>query len=183
MCVARFPRSMPSRHRGFSLIEVLVTVVITAIGLLGVAVLLSLSVRQQLVSAIHTQATFVGESLMDRMQSNRQAVWAGAYDYTYGVGATTPTGPVPPCGVDAACDPLQRASRDRARWTEELMSISPLASATVTCRRAPGRPDPGAQLRAAPFDGYCDVDLSWSEPGEEGSAASKQEGVSWRFTP
>ena len=178
-----------SRHRlpirvhgaGFTLVEVLVTLVVTAIGLLGVALLLALGVRQQHVSAIHTQATFLGESMMDRMQSNRQAVWTSAYD---GVYDATLAGQTPPaCTVASPCDPAQRAQRDRILWAAELTAMIRLATATVTCQRGGPVPSADALMRSAPYDGYCDISLRWSEPGESEDDTPKDESVSWRFTP
>jgi len=71
--------------RGVSLIEVLVTVVILAFGLLGLAGLQANSLRGNTSAYMRTQATFLAYDILDRMRSNRiEAVDNGAYDTSLG---------------------------------------------------------------------------------------------------
>jgi type IV pilus assembly protein PilV len=70
--------SLPSRHRGFTLIEVLVTVVVLAIGLLGLAGLQATSLRVNSGAYFRSQATNLAYDMADRMRVNRQA--APTYD-------------------------------------------------------------------------------------------------------
>lgn len=72
-------RRLPSfarAQRGFSMIEVLVAVLILAFGLLGFAMLQTMSVRFVQSSNYRTQATNLAYDLLDQMRSNRyQAGW------------------------------------------------------------------------------------------------------------
>ncbi|MDM8564731.1 type IV pilus modification protein PilV [Candidatus Halobeggiatoa sp. HSG11] len=70
---------MFKNNQGFTLMEILVALLIVSIGLLGVA---SLQMRGQqitFVSYYRSQATFLADDIMDRMQVNFQQAAEGAY--------------------------------------------------------------------------------------------------------
>jgi len=78
------------RHsRGMTLIEVLVTLVITSVGLLGVAALQLTTVRNNYDAFVRSQASTLATDMLDRIRANRGAVAA----YRMALGATTPDGP------------------------------------------------------------------------------------------
>ncbi len=60
-----------SRARGFSLIEVMIAVLILGFGLLGFALLQTMSVRFSQSANYRTQATNLAYDLLDQMRSNR----------------------------------------------------------------------------------------------------------------
>jgi type IV pilus assembly protein PilV len=68
------------KQRGFSLIEVLVTVLILAIGLLGLAGLQSTSLRSNHSSLLRSQATVLAYDIADRLRANRTEALNGNYD-------------------------------------------------------------------------------------------------------
>lgn len=74
------------RHRGFTLIEVLVTVLILAIGLLGLAGLQSTALKNNHSAYLRSQATVLAYDIADRMRANRNAARDG--DYTVNFGGT-----------------------------------------------------------------------------------------------
>lgn len=82
-------RSM-SRERGFTLVEVLVAVVVLSIGLLGLAGLQLSSLQANQQAFLRSQATVLGQDIIERMRANRQAALAGEYDIAFG--ASAPTG-------------------------------------------------------------------------------------------
>lgn len=91
--------TMTRRHaEGFTLIEVMVSIVVLAFGLLGFALLQTWTVRFTQSAAYKTQATNLGYSLLDDMRANRlsAAKYAGAASFAQGslsAGAcTAPTG-------------------------------------------------------------------------------------------
>ena len=59
------------REAGFGLIEVLVALLILAIGLLGMASLQTASLKQTTGSQARTQAIFLAEDLVERIRANR----------------------------------------------------------------------------------------------------------------
>lgn len=90
-------------EQGFSMIEVLITLVILAFGLLGFALLQTMNLRYTQSANHRTQATNLAYDLLDQMRANRlyAAKYSGA---TFAVGAVTnticsrPVGTVPITG-------------------------------------------------------------------------------------
>ncbi|MGC9456383.1 MAG: type IV pilus modification protein PilV [Halothiobacillaceae bacterium] len=74
----------PSGHRGVTLIEVLIAIVVLSIGLLGMAALQSSAVSMNHSAYLRSQATNLAYDMTDRMRANRQAALAGDYDVAYG---------------------------------------------------------------------------------------------------
>lgn len=85
-------RGKTSGQSGFTLIEVLVTVVVTTVGLLGFAGLLASSVASNREAYMRSQATFLSYHMVERMRANKPAVLLGAY--TLSVDDTPATGSV-----------------------------------------------------------------------------------------
>jgi type IV pilus modification protein PilV len=170
---------MNARAGGFSMIELLVAVVVTAFGVMGVAALIAVSMRQQYVGSLQAQATLVAESMIDRMRSNVQGVWLGAYDGDY---EGRPTLAPATCGLGAACDVAQRVARDRAGWSAELGAFLNDADGRIDCNSAVAAPAGRLLTLAPPFQGFCDLTIRFRTPSERG-AAPHEERISWRFTP
>jgi type IV pilus assembly protein PilV len=108
--------------RGASMIEVLVTMVIIAFGLLGMA---GLQVRMQsseLESYQRSQALLLLNDMANRMSTNRTALLAGSYD----IAAASPVG----AGMD--CPALggtpTTVQRDRAEWCQALQGAAEMAA-------------------------------------------------------
>ena len=117
--------SQPYRARGFSMIEVLITLVVLALGLLGFAMLQTMSLRYTQSANYRTQATNLAYDLLDQMRANRLS----AADYeaaTFAVGAETGVGCSRPT---AATTIAQNVERWRCQVAE---SLGPNASARVT---------------------------------------------------
>lgn len=70
----RYPRSLSRRAAGMTLVEVLVTLVIISVGLLGVAALQLATVRNNYDSFVRTQAATLAGDILDRMRANRSRV-------------------------------------------------------------------------------------------------------------
>ncbi|HEY5758076.1 MAG TPA: type IV pilus modification protein PilV [Steroidobacter sp.] len=60
-----------ARHAGMTLIEVLVTLVIISVGLLGVAALQITTVRNNQDAYVRSQAAMLASDMLDRMRANR----------------------------------------------------------------------------------------------------------------
>lgn len=122
-----------SQSRGFSLMEVLVTVIIISVGLLGVAALQSVGLRNGLTAYQRTQATMLAYDMSDRMRANR----AGFDNDAYHLPAHTET---PACHTPAGCTAQEMANQDNFDWQELLEAHLPLGQGVV-CRD--GTPDDG----------------------------------------
>ncbi len=72
------------RDNGFSLIEILITVLVLAIGLLGLAGLQGTSLRNNQSAYVRTQATNLAYEIVDAMRANVTVARAGGYDIAYG---------------------------------------------------------------------------------------------------
>lgn len=78
----------PRKHGGFSLIEVMVALMITTMGLLGLASLQLISLKTQHNAFMRGQATQLNHDIIERMRGNCAAALAGGYNLAY---ATNPT--------------------------------------------------------------------------------------------
>jgi type IV pilus assembly protein PilV len=78
--------TLPTKGRigGFTLLEVLVAIMILAIGLLGVAALQAVSIRNNQSAYFRSQATLLAYDVIDRMRSNTSLAHAGSYNVTFG---------------------------------------------------------------------------------------------------
>lgn len=110
--------SSRSRQGGFSLLEVLVTTVILAFGLLGMAGLQGLSLRNNNNAYMRTQANLLAYEIVDSMRANRDA--AIANDYNLGLAASAPTG-------------SSLAQEDLAAWLSHLEIKLPGGDGAVSC--------------------------------------------------
>lgn len=73
---------------GVTLVEVLVTVVILSIGLLGIAALQLTSLRNGTDSVSRSKATWLAADIIDHMRANRTAALAGNYNINVGSAAS-----------------------------------------------------------------------------------------------
>lgn len=64
----------PTRQRGVTLIEILITLIVLSVGLLGLAALQSFSLQAGQVSLLRTQATNFAYEVADHARANRSIV-------------------------------------------------------------------------------------------------------------
>lgn len=121
----RRPSPLRNFARGMTLIEVLVSLVVISVGLLGVAALQTVSLRNSQGSYLRTQATALADDIIDRMRANRTVALGPTYGYNTAYGQTiTITGT------------STRADHDRKEWKDALVAALP---ATKTAGNADGR--------------------------------------------
>jgi type IV pilus assembly protein PilV len=79
------------KNAGFTLVEVLVSLVVLAIGLLGIAKLMLFSSHSNDSAYLRSQATALAYEILDDMRANRQeAIIAGTYNTAAAVPAVVP---------------------------------------------------------------------------------------------
>ena len=133
---------------GFSMIEVLVTVVVIAIGLLGVAKMQAASVSNTQVARTRSLVALQASSLASMMHGNR-GYWGGTSAPTSltlsGAGSTSP------CTTSAPCiTPTAMANGDILLWKAGIFAQIPTYNATVACTPT-----------ATPVT--CLITLTWTE--------------------
>lgn len=108
-----------NRQRGFSLIELLVSVVVFSVGLLAIAGLQTVSKRANLESLQRTAAAQVAYGLLEDMRTNGGAIanYVAAADLG---GGTRGAEPVPNCRGVAECTAAEKAAYDLWYWESVL---------------------------------------------------------------
>jgi type IV pilus assembly protein PilV len=111
--------------KGFALFEILVTVVVLSIGLLGVAGLQVMGQRNNHSAYLRSQAVFFAYDMVDRMRANMRGVATGAYDSISGIPAD------PGCSA-VGCTPSELAQYDAYQWNANLANLLPSGQGTVS---------------------------------------------------
>lgn len=120
------------RQRGVGLIEVLVAVLVMAIGLLGIAALQATALRNSQSSLERSQAVVLSYAILDAMRANPIEVRAGFYDM--GMACQAPTLPRTDQPTEAT---LGRS--DRNAWIGLIKSeLGGSACGTIACAAAAG---------------------------------------------
>ena len=163
--------------RGFSLLEVLIALVVFSLGLLGLAGMMVLSVKANHTAYMRTQASFLAQSMADRMRTGTG--WVEEYEGNYGTGQTHAN----PCTGTNACLPAQLVARDKAMWNDQLNESLPAATASIRCEGTPL----GAAIHrgTAPYDGLCTFTITWTEASLDRAATGNPatQTFAWVFQP
>jgi type IV pilus assembly protein PilV len=160
-------RLQPAASRyagGFSLIEVMVALIIVAVGMLGIAKMQALALSTTASSGVRSLVAIEAASLAASMHYNRD-YWGATppTSFTVGVHTTTPgtivvtiTDPTNTlnaaanCQTVAVCTAAQLAAYDVQQWGTALGQIVPAALATINCQSA-----------TAPNS--CNIQITWQE--------------------
>ena len=115
-------------NAGFTLIEVLVAMVVLAVGLLGLAAVQATSLKNNQSAYFRSQATQLAYDITDRMRANKVGVAAGNYNNQAATNNNCNTG---------TCTPAQMAGYDLARWNAELAAQLPSGEGVVCLDSTP----------------------------------------------
>jgi type IV pilus assembly protein PilV len=136
------------------------------------------SVKTNQSAFLRTQASFLAQSMADRMRANTGQINAynGDYDET--------TAGDESC-ADTACDPVQLVARDRAVWSRQLTQLMPSGvTANIDCDGTVlGTP---ATSGAATYDGTCTFLIQWAEANLDrtsNASAPPTQTFAWVFQP
>jgi len=131
------PQLNVSGNRGFNLIEILVTMLIIAVGLLGIVALQFKGLQYNHDAYSRSQINFLAYDIADRIRLNRD----NAVDYVsnYTLTATAPTG----------CDETMGADKDNDLACWRLMVYNALP--------------PGSEANITQASGIYEIELSWTD--------------------
>src|SRR5688500_4659516 len=133
-----FAMNRPRAQRGFTLIEILVTVVLISVGLLGIAALQLTTLRGNQESYVRSQANVLAGDILDRIRANPFLFREGHYDVEFDqIKTATPT-----------------AEQDLRTWQNSLDQILPGGAAVSA-----------GQIRRFSVAGrhVVEVTIRWSE--------------------
>ena len=115
------------RQSGFTLVEVLITIVVVSIGLLGVAGLQISGLRANMGSEARSKATILANDIVERMRANPLGVAANQYANINSASFNCATPPAPFCSNNGGnvsvvtgnvgCTPANMAAFDAWVWT------------------------------------------------------------------
>lgn len=114
-----------NRQLGFSMIEILVTLVVVATALLGTAGLQAHAMKTNKGSEFRNQAIFLSADIVERMEANKVEAVAGTYAAAAG-GATAASST---CDV-GACTSAALAAYDIANW-QAAVALLPQGKGTI----------------------------------------------------
>ncbi|OUR65234.1 type IV pilus modification protein PilV [Methylophaga sp. 42_25_T18] len=143
--------SISNKHRGVALLEVMISVLILAIGLLGLAQLQATTLKHNESAYLRSQASVLASDILDSMRANRTAAQAGNYNF-----AESDTPAVAPSNI---------ADQDIADWLSNISTVLPVGSdGLIACVDSNG----GDALTCSSGSMYT-VTIRWIEVQNDGS--------------
>jgi type IV pilus assembly protein PilV len=174
------PTAKTSTH-GFTMLEVLISIVVIAFGLLGIAGLQAYAIKNNHSAALRSTATSLANDMIDRMKANYIAVMNGDYNKPNSTDYGTA---VASCLTTAGCTSAQLAQNDLNEWAQRVAAALPNGKGVVC---VDSTPHDGATVAAPACDNtgttmYV-VKIWWiDDRSATGSLAAPQR-FSWAFNP
>ena len=159
---------MKPRHKqyGFSLIEVLIAMFVFSFALLGIAGMMSISIRSNHNGYLRSQAIIASNNMAAQMRANINGLWSGSYNGLAPVDISTL------CDFSSHCDSVQLAQYDMEQWGVTLNQLLPNGAGEIRCETPIpplGVMSAGLWTASPPFSGICEIFVSWNESNEQGS--------------
>lgn len=148
-------RNLTMKNSGFSLLELLVTLVILSIGLLGLGLMQTTGLGLTKSAYARTQAMMLASDIADRIRANEGA--AASY-----VGTSASTIVEPTCIANNPCSGAQLAASDLSDWSNRVVTELPGGKGQILDAAAA----PAACVGNAPtavVAGFMRVLVTWSE--------------------
>ncbi|MES3009118.1 MAG: type IV pilus modification protein PilV [Pseudomonadota bacterium] len=124
------PHSLPALLRGTTLLEILISLLIVAIGLLGIVSLQTASLRYSQSAYLRSQATVLASDMLERVLANQHGVVLGAYEGQTGALSSS-------CTTPSGCDAAVMAGNDIAEWQSALQQDLPEGAGVVCVDATP----------------------------------------------
>lgn len=161
-------------QQGFTLLEVMIAIVIFSFGLLGIAGMMTISVRNNHNGYLRSQANFLAENMSERMRANQVALWNNAYNGAASAGTQDCSSVGSPCDFDSL------ALMDRQHWAQSIANILPNGQGQVQCVANGALPagivnaaPPSIWSPVPPYRGTCTITITWNESNRDEAAAQQ----------
>jgi type IV pilus assembly protein PilV len=122
------------RSKGFTLIEVMVSIVVLSVGLLGIGKLVLWSAHSNDSAYLRGQATALAYEILDNMRANRGQAVVQTYDTPFASSGTNPG--VGVC-VTASCSAPTLAGYDVYAWKQRLAQALPSGQGQIVTAGTP----------------------------------------------
>jgi type IV pilus assembly protein PilV len=140
------------RAGGFTLVEVLVALIIIAVGMLGLAKIQALAYASTGIAGSQSIAALQASSLVSAMRANRSYWSTVPNGFTFSNTAGTISSPNDATltnnyACTSACTTAQVAAHDLTIWAASLTAVLPKPTATISC----------------PTPAGCSIQITWVE--------------------
>ena len=170
------------KSAGFTMLEVMISIVIIAFGLLGIAGLQAFALKNSQSASARLTATVLAEDMVDRLRSNQPAMASAEYnkpntaDYDSNIDCATN-----PCLASA---PANMADYDRALWADRVRAALP-GGVGIVC--IDSTPNDGLTPAAHGCDGLGEVmyavKIWWRDDRSERAAEANPQRFVTAFHP
>ncbi len=157
----------PKRQQGFTLLEVLISMVILAVGMFGLAGLQVISVRSNSSAYHRSVASMMAYDIMDRMRANPAALKSTVADEQYWNATAWSVGNVPTAPTSSkctvagtACTPEDLRNYDLNEWVTADYKLAQLPSASAVITKT-NIPSGSANADATAFN--IKIAISWND--------------------
>jgi type IV pilus assembly protein PilV len=147
---------------GFTMLEVLISMVIIAFGLLGIAGLQAFALKNNQSASSRLTATTLAADMIDRMKANLVGVSNGNYNKPDA--AAYAAGNIESDCLDSRCEPDVMAQHDLAEWSQKVALALPGGKGVVCVDATPadGTGPGAAQCDGLGVVGYA-VKIWWTD--------------------
>lgn len=126
-----------TRARGFTILEVLIAILITAIGVLGIAGLQAFTLKATHGSNLRSIATRQAYEIADSVRANNLGLTNGNYNNQQGVEVTN-------CYRSSGCSALEMAQMDVYLWNQTNAALLPRGAGFICTDSTPNDGVPAA---------------------------------------
>lgn len=119
-------------HKGVSLIEVLIAIVVASIGLLALAGVNTAAIRYTKLSQYRGTATLLANDMAERIRANKAGAAAYVFNSDFATQNTLPSAPGNLCNTSGAtCSAAQMAAADLYLWQIRVRDQLPSGSVFI----------------------------------------------------
>src|SRR5262245_37855713 len=167
---------------GFTLLEVLITIVVVAFGLLGLAGLQVFALKNNQSAAMRVIATSLANDMIDRMKGNFGGVVAGGYNRPstadYGTAVAS-------CNQAGGCSSAELAQNDLKEWRDRVVASLPGGDGIICIDSTPADSAPTPASPGCDNTGVASyvVKIWWVDDRSQGNVAGTRKYLYTAFNP